>query len=362
MQQKSLALFRSFRSDNRKSKTCPFDRLRASSEPGRRIQNRKWAGLFAIALALAFCGAVANAQQTKEIHRIGVLFIGGRDQPHLEAFKQGLRERGLTEGKNIAIEYRYAEGKYDRLREFADELVRMKVEIIVTTSSISAHAAREVTKTVPIVMTTGNPVEEGLAESFAHPGGNVTGLSNFAQELSGKRLEILKETFPKMTRVAVLWSPQEREAAVGFKQTQEAAQGFSLQLQSVELARAEDIEKVFAEIPKRRPDALVAILHPLVTLHSKRVVEMALKHRLPGMYPTRQFAEEGGLMAYGPLIGDLYRRAATYVDKILKGAKAEELPVEAPTKFELAINLKTAKQLGVTIPQSVLFRADKVIK
>jgi putative ABC transport system substrate-binding protein len=304
----------------------------------------------------------AQAQQPKEIHRIGVLFIGSRDQPHLEAFKQGLRERGLTEGKDLAIEYRYAEGKYDRLRELADELVRMKVEIIVTTSSISAHAAREVTKTVPIVMTTGNPVEEGLAESFAHPGGNVTGLSNFAQELSGKRLEILKETFPKMTRVGALWSPQQREAAVGFKQTQEAAQALSLELQSVELARAEDIEKVFAEIPKSHPDALVVILHPLVTLHSRRVVEMALKHRLPGMYPTRQFAEEGGLMAYGPFIGDLYRRAAAYVDKILKGAKPSDLPVEQPKKFEFVINLKTAKQIGLIIPPNVLARADRVIK
>jgi len=165
-----------------------------------------------------------------------------------------------------------------------------------------------------------------------------------------------------MTRVAALWSPQQREAAVGFKQTQEAAQALSLQLQSVELARAEDIEKVFAEIPKRRPDALVVILHPLVTLNSKRVVEMTLKYRLPGMYPTRQFAEEGGLMAYGPFIGDLYRRAATYVDKILKGAKPANLPVEQPTKFELVINLKTAKQIGSTIPAHLLLRADRVIK
>lgn len=346
--------FLDFLSDNRKSKIQSLSRTA--------IRDRKWLGLSVIAFVLVVAGPVAQAQPAKEIHRIGVLFIGGRNQPHLEAFKQGLRERGLTEGKNIVIEYRYAEGKYDRLRELAEELVRMKVEIIVTTSSISAHAARAVTKTVPIVMTTGNPVEEGLAESFARPGGNVTGLSNFAQELSGKRLEILKETFPKMTRVAALWSPQQLEAAAGFKQTQEAAKAFSLQLQSVELARAEDIEKVFAEIPKRRPDALVVVLHPLVTLHSKRVVEMALKYRLPGMYPTRQFAEEGGLMAYGPLIGDLYRRAATYVDKILKGAKPADLPVEQPTKFELAINLKTAKQIGSTIPADVLLRADNVIK
>jgi len=318
--------------------------------------------LFCLLITVLLITGSARAQQPKKIPRIGILFIGSRDQPHLEAFKQGLRERGYTEGKNIFLEYRYAEGKEDRLPELAAELVQLKVDVIVVTADVSAQAAHQVTKTIPIVMTTGDPVSWGLAKNLARPGGNVTGLTVLLADLSGKRLEILRDTFPKMTRVAVLWSPQEREAAVGFKQTQEAAQGFSLQLQSVELARAEDIEKVFAEIPKRRPDALVAILHPLVTLHSKRVVEMALKHRLPGMYPTRQFAEEGGLMAYGPLIGDLYRRAATYVNKILKGAKAEELPVEAPTKFELAINLKTAKQLGVTIPQSVLFRADKVIK
>jgi len=288
--------------------------------------------------------------------------MGGRDQPHLETFKQGLRDLGYSEGKNINLEYRYAEGKYDRLRPLAEELVRMKVEVIVTTSSISAHAVRRATTTIPIVMASGSPVERGLAQSLAKPGGNVTGLTVMVSEMSGKRLEILKETFPNMTRVAALWAPQEREAVAGFKETQEAAQAFALQLQSVELARAEEIEKVLAEIPKGRPHALVVILHPLVTLHSKRIVEAALKHRLPGMYPTRQFAEEGGLMAYGPLIGDLYRRAATYVDKILKGAKPAELPVEQPTKFEMVINLKTANQIGVTIPPSVLYRADKVIK
>jgi putative ABC transport system substrate-binding protein len=304
----------------------------------------------------------AEAQQAGKIPRVGILFIGGRDQPHLEALKQGLRERGYTEGKNIVLEYRYAEGKFDRVPALVDELVRMKVDIIVTTSSISARAARKATKTVPIVMTTGSPVEQGLAESLAKPGGNVTGLTVMAVEMSGKRLEILKETFPKLTRVAALWAPGQTEAVKGFKETQEAARGFSLRLQSVELQNAEELEKVFTEISKSRPNALVVVLDPLVTLHSKRIVDLALKHHLPGMYPTRQFAEEGGLMAYGPLIADLYRRAATYVDKILKGAKPADLPVEQPTKFELVINLKTAKQIGVTIPQSVLYQADKVIK
>jgi putative tryptophan/tyrosine transport system substrate-binding protein len=323
--------------------------------------------LSALLFALSFLGAIvfalgSYAQAQSKISRVGILFIGGRDQPHLEAFKQGLRERGYTEGKNIVLEYRYAEGKFNRVPALVDELVRMKVDIIVTTSSISARAARKATKTLPIVMTTGSPVEQGLAESLAKPGGNVTGLTVMAAEMSGKRLEILKETFPKMTRVAALWAPGQSEAVKGFKETQEAARGFSLRLQSVELQNAEELEKVFAEISKGRPDALLVVLDPLVTLHSKRIVDLALKHHLPGMYPTRQFAEEGGLMAYGPLIADLYRRAAMYVDKILRGAKPGDIPIEQPTTFELVINLKSAKQIGLTIPPSVLARADKVIR
>jgi putative ABC transport system substrate-binding protein len=328
--------------------------------PKSKIEHQKWVGIFAIVLTFVFAGVVAQAQQSKKVPRIGVLFIGSQNQPHLAAFKQGLREHGYTEGKDIVLEYRYAEGRYDRLPELASDLARMKVDVIVTTSSMSAHAARKATNTIPIVMTTGNP--EGLAASLAKPGGNVTGLTVMLPEMSGKRVEILKETFPNMGRVAVLWARGQSEAVFGFKETQEAVQAFSLKLQSVELQRAEDVEKVFAEIPKARPNALIVILSPLVTLHSKRIVELALKHNLPGMYPTRQFVEEGGLMAYGPLIADLYRRAAHYVDKILKGAKPAELPVEQPTKFELVINLKTAKQIGVTIPPSVIAQADKVIK
>ena len=263
----------------------------------------------------------AEAQRPGTIPRIGVIFIGGRDQPHLESFKQGLRERGYVEGKNIRLEYRYAEGKYDRLPELATDLVRERVDVIVTTSSISARAARQVTRTIPIVMTSGSPVERGLAESFSKPGGNVTGLSVFALELSGKRLEMLKETLPKMTRVAALWSSSENESVMGFKETEEAAKALSLRMQSVELSQTGEMDKTFAELAKMRVDALLVVLSPLVTLNSKHIVELALKQRLPGMYPTRQFVEEGGLLAYGPLLGDLYRRAATYVDKILKGAK-----------------------------------------
>ena len=313
-------------------------------------------------MAMLLAPVVVKAQQPGTIPRIGVIFMGGRDQPHLESFKQGLRELGYVEGKNIRLEYRYAEGKYDRLPELATDLVRERVDVIVTTSSISARAARQVTRTIPIVMTSGSPVERGLAESFSKPGGNVTGLSVFALELSGKRLELLKETLPKMTRVAALWSSSENESVMGFKETEEAAKALSLRMQSVELPQTGEMAKTFAELTKMRVDALLVVLSPLVTLNSKHIVELALKQRLPGMYPTRQFVEEGGLLAYGPLLGDLYRRAATYIDKILKGAKPAGLPVEQPKKFELVINLTTAKQIGLTIPPNVLARADKVIK
>jgi putative ABC transport system substrate-binding protein len=318
--------------------------------------------LIAIAVALTVCVALASAQQPQNIPRVGILFIGGRDQPHLEAFKQGLRERGYIEGKNIALEYRYAEGREDRLPELAAELVQVKVDVIVVTADISAQAAQRATKTLPIVVTTGDPVTWGLADSLAKPGGNVTGLSVLLADLSGKRVEILKETFPKLSRVAALWNPTGRVASPVFKETSAAAQALSLQLHSFEVQTLQDIEKALVEIPKLRSSALLVLLTPLVTLHSKRIVELALKQHLPGMYPTRQFAEEGGLMAYGPLIGDLYRRAATYVDKILKGAKPADLPVEQPMKFEFVINLKTAKQIGLTIPPNVLARADKVIR
>ena len=315
-----------------------------------------------VLLARQFLPAGAEAQPAPRVPRIGIVFIGGRDQPHLASFKQGLRERGYIEGKNIHLEYRYAEGHYDRLPDLAADLVREKVDVIVTTSSISARAARQATRTIPIVMASGSPVEQGLAESFAKPGGNVTGLSVLVSDLSSKRVELLKEGFPKITRVATLWSPRSTEAVAGLKETEEAAQALSIPLHLVKVETRADIEKAFAALPRANVNALLVVLSPQTTLHSKTIVDLALKQRLPGMYPTRQFAEEGGLMAYGPLIGDLYYRAATYVDKILKGAKPAELPVEQPTKFELVINLKTAKQIGLTIPPNVLARADKVIR
>jgi putative tryptophan/tyrosine transport system substrate-binding protein len=323
--------------------------------------------LWIVTLLLFAASTFAQAQQPAKIPRVGILFIGGRDQPHLEAFKQGLRERGYTEGKNIVLEYRYAEGKVDRLPSLAAELVQLKVDVIVTTSGNSARAATEATKTIPIVLTTGaDPVKTGLAESLAKPGGNVTGFSIIEEDLSGKRVEILKETFPKMTRVAYLWNPvavaYPASGNLSYDQVQKATKAVGVQLLSYKVSSLAEIEKAFADMPKVRPDALLVLQSPLMTLNSKKIVELALKQRLAGMYPTRQFAEEGGLMAYGPLIGDLYRRAAIYIDKILKGAKPAELPVEQPMKFEFIINLKAAKQIGLTIPPNVLVRADRVIR
>jgi len=325
-------------------------------------------GLCALLLALCF---PAEAQQSGKIPRVGVLFIGGRNQPHLESFKQGLKERGYTEGKNILLDYRYAEGNVDRLPSLAAELVQLKVDVIVTTSGNSARAATRVTRTIPIVLTTGaDPVKSGLAESLAKPGGNVTGLSVIEEDLSGKRVEILKETFPKMTRMAYLWNPlavsySEAGAPSGnpsYVQAKKAAETLGVQLLSYKVRTLVETEKAFADMQKVRPHALLVLQSPVMTLNSKRIVDLALEQQLPGMYPSNQFAQEGGLMAYGPLIGDLYRRAATYVDKILKGAKPGDLPIEQPTKFELVINLKTAKQIGLTISPNVLARADKVIK
>lgn len=315
-----------------------------------------------LTIVMLMTGFVSEAQQPGKIPRVGILFIGGREQPHLESFKQGLRERGYFEGKNIALEYRYAEGNYDRLSGLAAEFVRDRVDIIVTTASVSAQAARKATQTIPIVMTSGNPLEMGLAASLAKPGGNVTGLSVMLSDLSGKRLELLKETLPRLNRVAVLWRARENEAELGFKETQDAAQAFSLRLHSLEIRRSQEIDRSFAEMTKARDQALVVILSPFVTLHSRRIVELALKHRMPGIYATSQFVEEGGLMSYGPLIGDLYRRAASYVDKILKGTAPADLPVEQPTKFEFIVNLKAAKEIGLIVPPNVLVRADRVIR
>jgi putative ABC transport system substrate-binding protein len=327
--------------------------------------------VFCLALCAVLFAFGSYAQAQSKIPRVGILFIGGRDQPHLEAFKQGLRERGYSEGKNIVLDYRYAEGKVDRLPALATELVQLKVDVIVTTSGNSARAAAQATKTIPIVLTTGaDPVKSGLADGLAKPGHNVTGLSIIEEDLSGKRVEILKETFPKMTRLAYLWNPiavsysaaDTTSGNPSYDEAEKITKTVGVQLLPYKVRSLAEIEKAFANMPKVRPQALLVLQSPVMTLNSKRIVELALEQHLPGMYPSNQFAQEGGLIAYGPVIADLYRRAATYVDKILKGAKPADLPVEQPTKFELDINLKTAKQIGLTMPASTLARADRVIK
>jgi putative ABC transport system substrate-binding protein len=359
-------------SDNLKSKTRPaFDKLRPRAcrgELGRRIENPKWWGIFAIALTFTFGGVVAQAQQPKKVPRIGYLssFDPARESARAEAIWLALRERGHIEGQNIAIEYRYAEGKVDRFSELAAELVRLKVDIIVVSGGYRLIlAAKNATKTIPIVMVGAgaDPVEAGFIESLARPGGNVTGVSNLSRELGGKRLELLKEAVPKVARVAVLYDPAipgtSREVKEGLPV---AARALRLTLQPWEVRGTDDFDRVFAAMGKQRPDGLYLTGGPVMNANQKRTIGFALKSRLPSVYNRREDIEAGGLMYYGADLADSYRQVATYVDKILKGAKPADLPVEQPTKFELVINLKTAKQIGLTIPQSVLYRADKVIK
>ncbi len=358
---KLLGHFMVFCSDNRKSKTCP--------KHCRRIQNRKWAAVLAIVATLATgVGAMAQAQQPKKVHRIGYLSSSSdsaSESRHFEVIRRALRELGHIEGQNIAIEYRYAEGKIDRFTELAAELVRLKVDIIVVAAGDAwVRAAMNATKTVPIVMvgTASDPVESGLVESLARPGGNITGLSSLSRELAKKRLELLKEAVPKIAPVAVLYDP----AIVGsLREVKEdlpvAASALKLSLQPWEIRAADDFEKVFA-LNNQRPDGLYVSGGPLVINNQKRIADFAVKSRLPSMYGSRERVAAGGLMSYGADLADSYRRVASYVDKILKGAKPADFPVEQPTKFELIINLKTAKQIGLTIPQSVLYRSDRVIR
>ncbi len=332
-----------------------------------KIQNLKWVGFLAVLVFLAGCAGMAEAQQTKKVPRIG--YLSGADpaldSTRFEAIRLALRERGYIEGQNIAIEYRYAEGKRDRVPELAAGLVRLKVDIIVVAGGYrTIQAAKNATKTIPIVMVGqgADPVEAGLVESLARPGGNVTGITNLDRELGGKRLELLKEAVPKVARVAVLYDPTIPGSVEVKEDLPVAARALRLTLQPWEVRGTNDFERVFAALNKERPDGLYVPQGPLMTDSQKRIVGFALKSRLPSVYIGREFVDAGGLMSYGADLADSYRRVATYVDKILKGAKPADLPVEQPTKFELVINLKTAKQIGLTIPQSVLFRADKVIK
>ncbi len=319
-----------------------------------------------LALGLIAAPFPAGAQRAGRIPRIGFL---GTSSPSLEshfveAFTQGLRDLGYVEGQNITIDYRWAEGQDDRFPDLAAELVRLKADVIVTTGTPATLAAKQATKTVPIVMaSSGNPVQSGLVASLARPGGNVTGLSIFAPELEGKRLELLKEAVPRLSRVALLWNPANPALTVVFQQTQIAAKALRLTPQPVvEVRRVDDFELAFATIAGARPQALVVLVDRLLLAHRRRIVDFAANSRLPAMYGYRDYVDAGGLMSYAPSNIDLFRGAAIYVDKILKGANPANLPVQQPAKFELIINLKTAKALGLTIPQSLLRRADELIR
>jgi putative ABC transport system substrate-binding protein len=317
--------------------------------------------LCAVLLAVKFG---AEAQGQNKIRRLGVLTGGSAssDSTRIPAFVQGLRELGWVEGRNIVIEYRYAEGKLDRLKKLASELAASGVDIIVAQAPAAVRAAKTASSTIPIVMAHGgDPVAQGFVASLARPGGNVTGLSNFSAELGGKRLELLTEALPNVSRVAVIWNPDAPGPVLSFKELEIAAKALKVQLQSLQVRGPDDFEGAF-QAARERAGSLVVIQDVVTVTNLKRIVELAAKNRLPAVYMEKEFAEAGGLMSYGPNQPEMFRRAATYVDKILKGAKPADLPVEQPTKFELVINLKTAKQIGLTIPPNVLARADKVIR
>jgi putative ABC transport system substrate-binding protein len=308
----------------------------------------------------------AFAQQRKKIAKIGVLYASNpaATAQLLEAFRQGMRELDYVEGKSVVLELRYGEGRFERLPDLARELVGLKVDVIVAGTDVAITAAKRETQTIPIVMAfSSDPVGTGLVVSLARPGGNITGLSQISPELSGKRLELLREVIPGLSRVAFLWNPDVRGALFDYKETEGAARSLGLQLQSVEVSRAEDFDRAFSAVTKERAQALIMhAANPVGFANRGQIASFAQKNRLPSMFGQKEYVDAGGLMSYGPSTPDMFRRAAIYVDKILKGAKPADLPVEQPTKFELVMNLKTAKALGITIPNSILVRADKVIE
>ncbi|HYT53902.1 MAG TPA: ABC transporter substrate-binding protein [Verrucomicrobiae bacterium] len=329
----------------------------------------KKAGVLSIlpVVVLLAVAVIAEAQQPKKVPRIG--YLSGRGDPSIpspsgEAFRQGLRDLGYTEGKNILIEYRYPAGRLDRVPGLVAELVQLKVDVLVIIPLPAILAAKQATKTIPIVMVaTVDPVATRLVDSLARPGGNITGLTTLGRELSGKRLELLKEVVPRISRVGVLWELDAPAAAISFKEYKAAARPLNIQLQSLEVGGPNpDLEGAFQAAAKGHVNALIGVRSILLLRYPKRIADLAIKNRLPLMSEGTEDVGAGGLVSYSANDAESFRRAATYVDKILKGAKPSDLPVEQPTKFELAINLKTAKQIGLTIPQKVLGRADKVIK
>ena len=327
-------------------------------------QRRKFIGVALCAILFALC-VPASAQQPVEIPRIGYLLASSVsiNAARIEAFRQGLRDLSYIEGKDIVIEWRSADGKSDRLAALVAELVRVPVKVIVTGGSTSTRAAKTATSTIPIIITNDpNPVGDGLVNSLARPGGNITGLSTVAPELSGKRLELLREIVPKFSRVAVLGTSTQPGVAHQLSELEVAASAFGLKLQNLDVLHPKDIDSAFRAANKGQADGLVVVTSPILSTQRRQLADLAVKYRLPTIYSDSRYMEVGGLMTYTVSFLDLDRRAATYVDKILKGAKPADLPVEQPTKFELVINLKTAKQIGLTIPPHVLARADRVIR
>jgi putative ABC transport system substrate-binding protein len=318
-----------------------------------------------LAFVILLAPLPADAQQPAKVRQIG--YLGGgvsSANVHLvEGFRQGLRELGWVESQNIAIAYRWAEGRYDQLPDLAVELVRLKVDVIVTAGTAGSLAAKQATKTIPIVMVSvGDPVGSGLVASLARPGGNITGTAFMSTEVKPKLLDLLKQAVPGATRVAVLWKPTNPSHGLALRTVEVVAQSLRVQLQLLEAEGPDEFDRAFAAMTRERAEALIVLLDTVFREQRTRIVDLAAKSRLPAIYEGREFVDAGGLMAYGPSVPDLFRRAATYVDKILKGAKPADLPVEQPTKFELFINLKTAKALGLTIPQTILIRADEVIQ
>ncbi len=328
------------------------------------MERRTFLGMMAGSLLAA--PLAAEAQPVAKVPRIGYLALNPTANPHLhEAFRQGLRDLGYVEGRNVVIESRDAEGKPERLPALAAELVALKVDVLVAQPTVAALAAKQATRTLPIVFPVADPVSSGLVTSLARPGGNLTGLSILAPEMVGKGLELLKQAVPGVSRVAVLWDPgafPERTAKDMRKEVKVAARALGVRLQFIEARGPDDFDRAFSEMTRARAGALTVLGGSMLFSERKRLVDLAAKNRLPAVYPWREGVDAGGLMAYGPNVADLFRRAATYVDKILKGAKPGDLPIEQPTKFELVINLKTAKALGLTIPRSLLQRADQVIE
>ncbi len=314
-------------------------------------------------LGLFLAPIAAAAQQPAKRPRIGYISLAAGLSPRSEAFRQGLRDLGYVEGQNITIEYRWAQGKQDRLRDLADELARLKVDVIVTGGPTATRAAKEATTTTPIVMGfDADPVEAGFVASLARPGGNITGTAILSPELSAKRLDLLKQAVPRIARVAVFGNPNEPLTPVNLRETQVAARALHVQLQFLEVRGLEDWEGAFGAAVRERADGLVVFPDYFILFFPKRLAELATKNRLPAIHFERGFAEAGGFMAYGANDRDMHRRAAYFVDRILKGTKPADLPVEQASRFELVINLKTAKGLGLTFPPSILIRADQVIQ